>query len=180
MRRQLVLVIVLALATSAGFAQESASFDLEEHALNGGGSPIGGKNLASTRYRITLSALGDAVRTVELRGHRYQLSGGHVSAYGPPGEVIDLEFVDQDTLVWSAERSAASYHLYRAGLDTLAGSGYGACLDPGIAGTSTDDPALPASTSGYFYLVTAENRLGEEGTKGYRSDGTERHGSVCP
>jgi hypothetical protein len=180
MRRQLVPAIVLALATSAAAAQESAGFDFEEHALNGGGSPIGGKNLTSTRYRITLSALGDAVRTGELRSDRYQMSGGHVSAYGPPGEVADLEFIDRDTLAWSAERSAASYHLYRAGFDTLACSTYGACLDSGISGSSTDDGALPPPTTGYFYLVTAENRLGEEGTKGYRSDGAERQGSVCP
>jgi hypothetical protein len=42
------------------------------------------------------------------------------------------------------------------------------------------DPASPPPDSIYFYLVTAENRLGEEGTKGYSSSGVERHGSDCP
>jgi hypothetical protein len=33
---------------------------------------------------------------------------------------------------------------------------------------------------GFFYLVTVENRLSEEGTKGFDSGGGERTGSACP
>jgi hypothetical protein len=46
---------------------------------------------------------------------------------------------------------------------------------------TTTDPDVPSVTTGYFYLVTADNRLDEEGTKGFRSNGTERgNPAPCP
>ena len=42
-----------------------------------------------------------------------------------------------------------------------------------------DDPVVAGAC--LFYLVTARNRLGEEGTKGYRSPGIERpNDAPCP
>jgi len=49
-----------------------------------------------------------------------------------------------------------------------------------LAGENATDASIPAAATGYFYLVTAENRLAEEGTKGSNSTGGERLGNVCP
>ena len=46
--------------------------------------------------------------------------------------------------------------------------------------TMVDDTHELETGEGYFYLVTAENRLDEEGTKGFSHDGPEREGTVCP
>ena len=40
--------------------------------------------------------------------------------------------------------------------------------------------ALLAALPAEFFLVTSENRLGENGTRGFRFDGSERTGSICP
>jgi len=50
---------------------------------------------------------------------------------------------------------------------------------PADSVTDTDSDPLPVS-GGFFYLVTAENRLAEEGTKGFTAEGAERLGTVCP
>jgi hypothetical protein len=77
-------------------------------------------------------------------------------------------------LTWPAERSAGVYNLYRD--DTS--DGFGSCEEQDIAGTTTTDTATP--TAAFFYLVTVQNRLAEEGTKGFQSNATERLGAVCP
>jgi len=49
-----------------------------------------------------------------------------------------------------------------------------------LPANSTTDGGPVSVGDGFFYLVTVVNRLGEEGGKGFRSDGTERLGTVCP
>lgn len=89
-------------------------------------------------------------------------------------------FTDAQTLSWSVERSAGAYDLYRD--DTS--DDYGNCEQQNLAGNTATDPSIPAANSRFFYLVTAKNSLREEGTKGFRSDSTERLGEndlpVCP
>jgi hypothetical protein len=178
------LTLVLVVAGSAAFAtarsQESPSFRLNEGVLNAGGRPENGVVAISASFRIELDALGDAVSPIEALGATLAHVPGFVAAYPPPGEVTSLRFDDHVTLRWDPERSAGNYNLYRDTLGALAAPGYGACARTSISGTTTTDTVPVPSASGFFYLVTVENRLADEGTKGYRSDGTERTGTVCP
>ena len=58
---------------------------------------------------------------------------------------------------------------------------FGVCEEQDIlTATVVDGDAVPTN-DGYFYLITAQNRLAEEGTKGFRSIGDERNNNTpCP
>lgn len=179
MRRAIVILAVLALGGTAA-AQQSASFKLEEHAFNAGGDPSGGTVPASTGFRISLDAVGEAAAAGSPASASFRMDAGFGSSYPPPDEVAGLRFADAQTLEWAAEKSTGAYNLYRDLISNLAGLGFGSCLQQDLPGeTATDVDPVPAN-DGFFYLVTAENRLAEEGSKGSRSDGTERLGAVCP
>jgi hypothetical protein len=172
--------IALALALPAA-AQESHSFKLQEHVFNAGGHPAGGVSMSSASFRASIDAIGESVAGGGLSGPSFRMDAGFVPAYPPPGEVFGLYFEDVDTLYWDGERSVGVYNLYRDLLSTLAGLGYGSCHLHDLTVRRIDDADVPPANDGYFYLVTAENRLGEEGTKGSDSDGAERpNPSPCP
>lgn len=174
--------IALALLWSgAALAQQSASFKLAEHVFNAGGRPAGGTVAASLSHRITLDALGDGVMPGRLTGVGFQVGGGFVGAYPPPGEVNALRFANRTTLTWSPEASTGVYNLYRGALNTLPGLTYGSCRTSKISGTTTIDSDNALQGGGYFYLVTAKNLIAEEGTKGYARSGIERpNPTPCP
>jgi hypothetical protein len=176
----LFATIVLA-APGLVLAQASASYKLEEHVFNAGGRPAQGIVASSPSYRITLDAIGGSIAGDALAGASYRVAGGFVSAYLPPGELGGLGILgDQQTLTWSREPASIAYNRYAGGLSTLP-AGYGTCAVSLAQGASLVDPSTPASRSGMFYLVTGENRLGEEGTKGHASTGAERgNPSPCP
>jgi hypothetical protein len=165
MKRVLVVTALLLLAGMTQ-AQESASYRLNEHVLNAGGHPEAGVILTSAGYRMTLDALGESVVGRGLSSASYRMEGSFAAGYPPPGEVHNLRFTDDTTLVWDAERSVGTYNLYRDLLGALAGLGYGQCEEHGIENETTTDPDTPAAADGYFYLVTASNRRGEEGSMG--------------
>jgi hypothetical protein len=173
---------VVALLASSGLAlaQQSASFRLAEHTLNAGGRPAGGTVVVSASHSITLDAVGDAVTPGRLAGASFQLGGGFVSPYPPPGEVAGLRFTSATTLAWAPEPTAGTYNFYRGALASLGGLGYGACRTSAVAGTTTADPDVAPAGNGYFYLVTAANLLAEEGTKGFGSAGERPNPSPCP
>jgi hypothetical protein len=177
---QAPILLVLVFACLAP-AQESASYKLDEHTLNAGGNPSGVVVLTSASYKISLDAIGDSVAGRNLASTSYRMDGSFVMGYPPPGEVHDLNFTDFQTLVWQHEKSTGVYNLYRGLFSGLDGTVYGSCAEPDIAvNTTTDSDPVPAG-NGHFYLVTAENRLAEEGTLGYRSSGEERFPtSMCP
>ena len=177
------LVVALgATLTGSALAQESAHFRLREWAFNAGGDPLAGQHAASAHYGITLDSVGDAVAAARLASLSFRMDGGFVPAYPPPGEVRGLRLrVDRATLDFDPERSAGSYNLYRDLLTTLSGGGTGACLQYGLQETTAIDASTPPGGNGWFYLVTVENRLSEEGAKGSRSDGSPRPNPVpCP
>jgi hypothetical protein len=170
------------LVTGVALAQQSPSYKLQESTFNNGGDPAGGAFASSAGYRIKLDALGGGVLGTGLSSGSFRMDGGFVAAYPPPTEVLALRFdpPGKSSLSWNPERSAGSYNLYRAGVSTLPGT-FGACFQSGIAGASATDAAVPAAGAGTFYLVTVRNRLAEEGTKGYRSNGVERtNAAPCP
>jgi hypothetical protein len=173
----------LALAAPIGgpsWAQQSAGYRLTEWVLNAGGDPRDAAVLVSASYRITLDAIGEPVSAAGLTSAGYQSDAGFVAAYRPPGEASGLRFATAAGLEWNVEPSAGGYHLYRDGLATLPGA-FGTCAQASIPAPAATDAAAPAAGAGFFYLVTAVNRLGEEGTKGFRSSGAERpNPAPCP
>jgi len=184
MRKAVFLVTILALGGPAA-AQSGATYRLEEHVLNAAGHPEGGGSMSGASFRVTLDAVGDAVAPRTIQGSSHVLDSGFGSAYPPPREVTGLSFATKTDLAWTPEPSVGVYNLYRGLRSTLAGLGYGSCAQQGLTvpGASDTDPV--PSGDGYFYLVTAENRLAEEGTKGFQASGggatgPERMGSACP
>ena len=116
-----------------------------------------------------------------LASGNYHMDAGFVSGYPPPGEVRELLFQGASTLEWQPEGSSGQYNLYRDLLSNLFALGYGACEQYDIADETTTDPDPPPVDDGFFYLVTVENRLEEEGTKGADSAGSERpNPDPCP
>ena len=73
------------------------------------------------------------------------------------------------------------YNLYRDLVSNLSGLDYGECDQYELPDESATDTDPVSVGDGFFYLVTVENRLGEEGTKGRHSDGSERpNPNFCP
>ncbi len=184
MRLKISLAALVLCGTA--LAQTSTNFTLEEHTLNSGGTPSQGVDLTSASFSITLASIGDGVVATGLASSSFGMEVGFDAAYPPPGEVAAacgagepcLLFTDSETLTWPAEPSAGIYNLYRDDIS----NGFGNCEEQDIAGTTTTDTATP--TAAFFYLFTVENRLAEEGTKGFQSNLTERRGGVdlpvCP
>ncbi len=119
--RSVMLCLLSALAVVPVAAQQSASFRLDEHVFNQGGSPAAGLELQSSSYRVSLPpSLGESLVQPTLTGTGFLLDGGIVGSVKPAGEVLGLRFDDSTTLVWNPEGSIGSYSLYR---DTLASLG---------------------------------------------------------
>lgn len=154
-------------------AQTSTSLKLTESVLNAGGNPLDGARPASASFRISHDALGDATTGSALISASYRAEGGFVIRYRPAGLVHGVRFTDETSLSWDDEALVGTYNLYRNTLASLPGD-FGSCYQSALAGPPFVETATPASGSGWFYLVTAESLLHEEGSKGHRSDGTER------
>lgn len=185
MRR--LCVLILALLAPAALGQASANYNLTESVFNQGGLPDAGSVMISASYQMTFASLGEAAVGIGLEsspafgGGSYGMDTGFVSSFPPPGEVRDLMLTDAETLVWAPEKSVGDYNLYRDLLTSLAGMDYGSCEQHDIAEETTTDPDTPPASDGYFYLVTANNRLDEEGTKGSSSAGDQRANlDPCP
>jgi hypothetical protein len=175
------LVVVLALLPGPAAAQTSTSFRLEEHTFNSGGHPNAGIVMTSASFRMTFDALGDGIVATGLNSPSFHADVGFGNAYPPPSEVLNLRFTSVNTLVWNPEKSVGVYNLYRDSLSALSGLGYGQCEQYDLPGESATDTDPLSVSDGYFYLVTAENRRGEEGTKGFdSSDGERPNPSACP
>jgi hypothetical protein len=176
-RRLLAFALLLA---SPALAQQSENFTLEELTFNASGRPEQGETPASASFELSLDSIGESLGGGSTGSASFSLQLGFVVAYPPPTEVSGIRFVDAQQLIWDPEPSIGSYNLYRGPLIDLSGLGFGACLQQGLTTPgATDADALPPG-SGFFYLATADNRLNEEGTKGFQSGGSERNGAVCP
>jgi hypothetical protein len=175
----LVAAWIVAALSEPAAAQASASFVLSENAIHAGGNPRDGARPESASFRITPDAIGDAAGASSLASDSYRAEGGFVVRYRPPGDVHGVRFTSKVELTWDHEPSSVTYNLYRDTLASLPG-GYGSC-EGSAAGPPFVDSGAPAQGAGWYYLVTAENRLWQEGTKGRRSDGTERtNAAPCP
>ncbi|MBP7147551.1 MAG: hypothetical protein KBD01_08395 [Acidobacteria bacterium] len=177
----LVFAVSVALGlcgTAAG--QSSASFKAQESELNAGGSPRDGSQPSSASFRISHDAIAGSPGLATLSSASYRAEGGFVVRYSPPGEVHTVRFEDATTLTWDHEPSSGEYNLYRGALGALPFDP-GACLQSGLAGPGYAEADVPLPGAGWSYLVTATNRLRQEGTKGQSSDGTPRpNPASCP
>jgi len=175
-----LLAIALSAMGTVAMAQTSASYKLVEFTFNDGGRPANGSIASSASYRIKLDAIGDTVAATGLSSASHHLDDGFVSAYPPPGEVRNERWTGKTVLSWDPEGSVGTYEVYRDLMSSLPGS-FGACFQSPLLSETATDVTSPASGTAWFYLVTARNRLGEEGTKGLRSSGIERsNASPCP
>ncbi len=185
--RKLTVGVGVLLLSGVLLAQTSTNWKVEEYSFNAGGTPSQGVELTSTNFSITLASIGDGVVATGLSSSSFEVDVGFDAAYPPPGEVAAmcgasgepcLVFTDSETLTWPAEPSAGVYTLYRDDIS----NGFGDCEEQDIAGTTATDTATPITV--FFYLATVENRLAEEGTKGFQGNATERLGGVdlpvCP
>lgn len=179
---RVVPTLLLVLGVASVQAQEGARFKVTEHARNSGGSPAAGSIVASPRFEVDPSSIGDGVTRHSLLGARFNGEAGFSLGFRPAGEVLGLSIgADRRTLSWAPEPSVGDYHVYRDSIGALPGLGYGTCLAGDIQTTTHDDPEIPDEGEGYFYLVTAANRLHREGTKGMSSAGTPRaNPAPCP
>jgi hypothetical protein len=178
--RLLFAAPLIAVLCGPASAQTSASFKVTESVINAGGHPLDASRPGSASFRISHGAIGDAAARSVLSSASYRGDGGFVARYAPPGEVHGVQFLDKINLTWSHEPSVGIYNLYRSTLASLPGN-YGSCYQPALVGPPYGETDAPAQGSGWLYLVTAENRLREEGTKGHTSSGAERSNlSACP
>ena len=176
-----IAIFILLVAASPLLAQQSASYKLEEHVFNAGGHPHNGVVMSSSAFKVSLDSIGDGVSAAVLSSASFNMAAGFVNTYRPAAEITNLAFINKDQLEWDADPSVGVYNLYRDTINNLAALGFGTCLQQDLPSASTfDSDPTPVSGDVYFYLATAENRLGEEGTKGFQTTGSERTGTVCP
>lgn len=176
-----VLGLLALLLTTPCVAQESAGYKLNEHSLNSGGHPAAGQVMASASFRISYDAVGSPMVRWGLAGPSFRMDASFGAAYPPPGEVAGLRFADRQTLVWGPEKSVGVYEVYRDLVRFLPDLDYGTCLEAGLAGETVTDVENPPPQDAFYYLVTARNRLCEEGTKGNDSSGGKRaNDAPCP
>ena len=166
------------LLVSPLWSQTSTNYILEENTFNSGGDPLNGTVLNSTNYSITLDAVGDGLVGYGLASVSYNSDCGFDSWYPPPQEVINLKFLDTTTLVWDADPATGVYNVYRGLISSLS-SGYESCLQGNSQGETYTDSST-YNGEAYFYLITSENRIDEEGSLGFDSSGTERTNTPCP
>ena len=176
-------LVAAALPAASGFtfAQSSPSYRVTGQVLNAGGRPEQAIVSASPAYRLGVESIGAEFSGLAQSALSYRLAGGLALLAVPPGEVTGLEFLsDEVTLRWAAEPRSTAYNVYRGALATPPG-GFGACVHARVEETFVLETQDPPPGAGFFYLVTGENLLREEGTKGYASSGTERaNPAPCP
>ncbi len=176
--RLLSILFLLCAAAAPAAAQSSTSYKIGEASFNNAGDPVSGAVLASAHFHIKLDSIGDGIVLSGLSSASFHADGGFVTAYRPAGEVAAVRFTNLSTLQWNAEPAAQWYEVYRA--TSLPGT-FGTCFASDLTTTTLADASTPAIGTRLYYLVTARNRLREEGTKGFGTTGTERPNTLpCP
>jgi hypothetical protein len=175
-----VMAWTLVALVPAAHAQTSASYTMQEYTINAGGRPSQGTITTSASFRVTLDAIGDGVIGSGLSSDSYKMAAGFAAPHRPAGEVMGLIAKDHRTFQWDWEPTSTAFNFYRDPLSLLP-TEFGACLASRATTNSWGDASVPAAGTGWFYLVTGENLLWEEGTMGAASSGAERPNTApCP
>jgi enterochelin esterase-like enzyme len=105
------------------------------------------------------------------------------SGAGMPAEVDDLVLAKQDEtaqLDWGDLVTADTYDVARGTLSSLGPGAWGTCVAEGLVGSSHDDPDVPTSGDGWFYLVRGRDAgCGGAGPWGAATDGSDRQPAGC-
>lgn len=179
--RTFVALQILCLSTGVALAQSGPTYRLEELTMNAGGHPADGVGLTSSSYRMSLDALGEASVAPRLRGSVYSMDAGFARCFPPPAEVQQVVVLaDKTTFAWAPDPSVGAYRVYFGDVRNVRWD-EGTCLMAGIDPEFTTPDHFPEPGETFFYLITAQNTLLEEGTTGYDSAGTPRDAPVpCP
>lgn len=170
-----VAVVAVLTALANAHAQSSSSFQISNSVVNAGGHPQQGQKMASESYQVSLDAIGDTVWSGASA--TYAGSSGFVGRYRPPGELGNLRFNAKVNLTWDYDRGLTESNLYRG--TTAAGAA--ACYQPNLPANSFLESTSPSVDAGWYYLVGAENLLGEEGPLGTGPGGAPRAPvAACP
>ena len=173
--RSVVAAALVAGACASAHAQSSPSFQISSPVVNAGGHPANAQKLTSTSYQISLDAIGDTVWSGSSAS--YASSSGFVARYRPPGELKNLRFNVKVNLTWDYDAALGTSNLYRG----ISAAGAAACYQPNLNGNSFLESTSPLADTGWYYLVGAENLLGEEGPLGTGVGGLPRTPVVaCP
>ena len=109
---------------------------------------------------------------------------GSASLWRTPGEVRDLLFADDQTLVWTAPAEGGATSLVYDLLLSNDPTDFvtsATCVASDAAATTAIDPLSPVPGAAFFYLARAQNACPKgDGSLGTRSDGTGRIGRTCP
>jgi len=173
MNRLLRFLLPLPALAVAAFAaaQSSASHRIEQGTINDGGYPP--TVLTSASHQLTLGSIGDGPAGGLSSSPSHEIGSGLPAVYAPPGEVVNLRLGSPDQLSWNPDPSVGSYNLYRGDIADLPTT-YGVKVQSSLAAPTTSDSTPTPAGGCLFYLVTATNRLAEEGPKGFDSDGNPR------
>ena len=104
-------------------------------------------------------------------------------AVNAPEDIVNVRWIDKQTMAWDASVSAAQSHVYGGLISDLSCTYFGACqddLDPDLTDTILTDTGVPLAGEGWFYVVTAEGPTGIEGSPGASSCGVRLHAPTCP
>jgi hypothetical protein len=161
-------------------AQSSADYRITHLSADSGGHPGQAPILTTTDFQISLGSVGGPPGTQVLITPSYRVNGGFTASLTPPGEVMHLmALADGATLIWDWDPASEAFNVYRDPIGSLTTT-FGSCL-PRIGDRQWMDRDLPPAGEGFFYFVTGENALYEEGTKGFMSNGQERPNRMaCP
>jgi hypothetical protein len=148
-----------------------------------------GSDFATTVDGIDLFAMSTTINASAAPGPRSifiqtstrkaALSGAFVitPAAAPPEQAPGSSLAwSGPQLAWTADPSASSYNLYRGSLPLVDGNldgladSYGSPFACGLTAPLAADPAVPALGSGFYYLVTGRNAVGE-GSLGFARTG---------
>ncbi|HEU5180156.1 MAG TPA: hypothetical protein VFW45_05155 [Candidatus Polarisedimenticolia bacterium] len=173
-----ILALVVLLAASPVAAQSSTSYKVQGSSFDNAGDPTNGVALGSAHFHLKLDSIGGDLAATAVSSASFHADEGFVDLYRPAGEVTGVRFTNPTILQWNAEPSAQWYEVYQSA--SLPGT-FGTCYAGDLTTTSLADATTPAIGSRFYYLVTARNRLRQEGTKGFGSTGTERTNTLpCP
>lgn len=176
-----VLAVLAAVCLPIVHAQTSASYKMQESVFNAGGRPNQGTVATSASFRVTIDAVGDGVIGTGLGSTSYHMAAGFAAPHRPPGEVQGLAVLgDKQTFQWDWEPTSTAFDVYRDPLSLLP-TEFGSCQASRVATNSWADANVPTAGAGWFYLVTGENDLWEEGTMGAETGPIERPNTApCP
>ena len=170
-RSLFLLLLALGIGSASAHEPESASFRLTRSEF---ASIDGSTLLLSSSYRLSRSTLGDSIAELSLSGSSFTLATDWTATLPPALEVESLRFESTSRLIWQVERSLGTYRIYRGGPTTQS------CIGQ-AAQTHFEDAALPSPSSAFYFLVTAVDAGGVEGSAGRSSSGSLRTPSgSCP